>query len=205
MNPMMHCQISRSRWGGQEADYYPIHNCIDSTKVLCGDCRHRVLHTHWGINHVVVPIFGHTLVNSEGKKVDIKDMCERDHLLADYGNKFIPTLGDFVNAIEDLAISGFAQQVEKFHANFAEDAAISELMLSPLAVTGQLKSLLITHNSWFINQILPKIFSVKPLIKDFVIAPSYFFNAMTLEPWMDNALTVPDSAKNLCKLKSAIN
>ena len=201
MNPMMHCRISRSRWGGTEADYYAIHNFIDSTKILCSDCRHRILHTHWGVNQIVIPIFGHTLINSDGKAVDVKDMCERDHLLADYGNRFIPTLGDFVSAVSDVSIPDFASKVEQLHSKLAQNPAISEMLLSPLAVTGQLKSLLITHNSWFINQILPKIFQTRPIISNFAIAPSYFFNAMQVEPWMDNGLTVPASAKNLCKLK----
>ena len=201
----MHCRISHNRWGGQEHDYYPIHEFIDSTKELCSDCRHRILHTHWGINKIVIPIFGHTLINSNGKAVDVKDMCERDHLLADYGNQFIPTLGDFVSAIEESSLLGFEKKVEIFHTRFAQNKAISELMLSPLGITGQLKSLLLTHNSWFINRILPRIFKVKPVITELAISPSFFFNAMRIEPWMDNGLTVPASAENLCKLKISIN
>ncbi|NBD31917.1 MAG: hypothetical protein GVY17_02810 [Cyanobacteria bacterium] len=100
MNPIRHCCISRGRWGGQEKDYYPIHEFIDSTKELCSDCRHRILHTHWGINQIVIPIFGQTLINSDGKAVDVKDMCERDHLLADYDNQFIPTLSELKNSFD---------------------------------------------------------------------------------------------------------
>ena len=204
MNPVTHCRISCHRWGGREEDYYAIHQFIDSTKELCSDYRHRILHTHWSINNIIIPIFGHTLINSDGKAVDVKDMCERDHLLADYGNQFIPTLGDFISAIEIIDISGFEKKVETFHVTFAQKTAISELMLSPLAITGQLKSLLLTHNSWFINKILPAIFGSQPIIRDFSIEPSFFFNAMRIESWMDNGLTFPASAQNLRKLKVSL-
>lgn len=201
MNPVMHCRISRRRWGGQEEDYYPIHDLLDSTKELCSDSRHRVLHTHWGVKNIVIPIFGHTIINSDGKEIDVKDMCERDHLLVDYGNQFIPTLGDFVNAFEEVEIPNLGKQIETFHAEFVQESKIGELMLSPLAVTGQLKSLLLTHNSWFINQIVPQIFGIKPVIKNFSLQPSLFFSALKFESWMDNGLTYPASAENLRKLQ----
>lgn len=48
MNAMQHARISAKRWGGEAEDYYEIHNFIDSTKILCSDARHRILHTLWG-------------------------------------------------------------------------------------------------------------------------------------------------------------
>ena len=200
MNAVKHCQISVKRWGGVESDYLEIHNFIDHTKSLCADARHRILHTHWAVNHIVIPIFGHSLVNSEGKRVDVKDMCERDHLLVDYQNKFIPTLSDFVEAIPDREIdSNLKKRLETFHSEYIDNNEISELMLTPLAYTGRLNSLLITHNSWFVNTIVPKIFDTRPVIKDFIIEPSALFNAMNFELWMDNGITYPQSAKSLEK------
>ena len=75
MNTIMHCRISQKRWGGKEQDYYEIHNLIDSTKVLCSDSRHRILHTLWGVQNVVVPIIGDTLINSDGIAINVKDLC----------------------------------------------------------------------------------------------------------------------------------
>jgi hypothetical protein len=201
MNAMQHCRVSQKRWGGQPEDYYDIHDFIDCTKELCPDSRHRIFHTMWAVKNIVVPVFGHTLVNSDGKSVDIKDMCERDHLLVDFHNKYIPTLADFVAAIEEVNIKNFGQRIEKFHQDYVQDNQISALMLSPLAATGQLKSLLITHNSWFMNIIIPKIFNTKPIISDFDISPATFFNEMRFELWMDNGLVPPPSAKNLVKHK----
>lgn len=198
---MQHCRVSQKRWGGQAEDYYDIHDFIDCTKELCPDSRHRIFHTMWAVKNIIVPVFGHTLVNSDGKSVDIKDMCERDHLLVDFHNKYIPTLADFVAAIEEVNIKNFGQRIEKFHQNYVQDEQVSALMLSPLAATGQLKSLLITHNSWFINVIVPKVFNTKAIISDFDINPATFFNEMRFELWMDNGLVPPPSAKNLVKHK----
>ena len=200
MNPRQHCRISVRRWGGVESDYYPIHEFIDSTKSLCADGRHRILHTHWALQHVVVPIFGHTVINADGKQVNVKDMCERDHLLADYGNRFIPTLADFVSAIS-VDEPGMRRDIERFHSDFAGDPQISELLLSPLANTGRVRSLLVTHNSWFINTVLPQIFDVGPLIQDFPIVPADLFNAMEFKPWMDNGLAAPPSARKLADMR----
>ena len=201
MNPRLHCRISVRRWGGVESDYYPIHAFIDSTKSLCADARHRILHTHWAIQHIVLPIFGHTLVNADGKHVDVRDMCERDHLLADYGNRFIPTLSDFVGAIVIEDEAALKRDIEAFHTDFCVDPAITELMLSPLTATGELKSLLVTHNSWFVNAILPQIFGSQPAIAEFLIGPSRLYNAMRFEPWMDNGLVSAPSAENLGRLR----
>jgi hypothetical protein len=198
MNAMVHCAISQRHWGGCATDYYAIHHFIDSTKVLCSDGRHRVLHTLWGINYVVIPRFGTTLTNSDGRQVDIKDLCERDHLLIDYQKRFIPTLADFVNAMVTPAIPDLAARIEAFHARYQFPPQISELMLSPLAITGTLNALLLTHNSWFVNHILPTVFpSQQPVLADFDLSPALFFNAMRFEPWMDNGLTYPPSAQSL--------
>jgi hypothetical protein len=71
-----------------------------------------------------VPIFGHTLINSDGKPINIKDMCEKDHLLVDYNSRFIPTLADFLNAINENELPYFAEKIEKFHANYIKNDEI---------------------------------------------------------------------------------
>jgi len=94
MNAVKHAEISVKRWGGTISDYYPIHYFMDSTKELCSDNRHQV----------IIPIFGHTLTNSDQKKINVKDLCERDHILPDYRNRFIPTLGDFVRSMDETLL-----------------------------------------------------------------------------------------------------
>lgn len=197
MNAMQHARISAKRWGGEPEDYYEIHAFIDSTKGLCSDARHRILHTLWGVNTVVIPVFGHSLQNSAGKSVDVKDLCERDHLLVDYQQRFIPTLNDFVNAIDARQLPpDFERHVEQLHQHYLQDQAVSQLLLSPLALTGKLHSLLLTHNSWFIGDILPCL--GHPLrLRNIACSPADFFNAMRFELWMDNGMAIPASAQAL--------
>lgn len=204
MNPVQHANISKKRRGGELEDYIDIHALIDSTKMLCTDNRHRILHTFWGVQEIIIPIFGHHFENSTGHSIEVKHLCEKDHLLVDFHHRFIPTLGDFVNAMQDIPTEGLAKRIEKFHTDVIGDTKLSATLLSPLAVTGQLKSLLITHNSWFMNTILPMMGKSEAKLIEFDITPAMFFNPMRFELWMDNGTVVPPSAMKLQELKTKI-
>lgn len=193
MNPVKHANISVKKRGGHIDDYLPIHSFMDSTKELCSDNRHRILHTHWGISRVIIPIFGHTITNSEGRAINVKDICEQDHILPDYGNRFIPTLADFVREIEMDKIN--AQDIIEFSQPYRKQKELMNLLLSPLHVTGVKVSLLITHNSWFMNEIIPKIMDKEAEIRDFKLSPSILFNNMRFQLWMDNGKGLPKSAR----------
>lgn len=193
MNAYKHAEISVKRRGGVVEDYLAIHDFMDSTKELCSDNRHRILHTHWGIRRVVVPIFGQTITNSNGKIVNVKDLCEQDHVLPDYLNRFIPTLADFISAIDQHDAD--EQKLQEFARSYEHDQELTELLLSPLANTGSITSLLSTHNSWFINDIVPKVLKRKPIIQNFNISPADFFNRMAFKLWMDNGSAIPPSAQ----------
>lgn len=83
---------------------------------------------------------------------------ERDHLLVDYQQRFIPTLNDFVSAIDARQLPpDFERHVEQLHQHYSQDQAVSYQAAAPLALTGKLHSLLLTHNSWFIGDILPRL------------------------------------------------
>jgi hypothetical protein len=194
VNPYAHAQLSAKRFGGVSEDYLAVHEFMDCTKQVCADNRHRLLHNHWGISAIIVPIFGQQLQNSEGKGVNIKDMLERDHLLPDFGNKFIPTLTDFVNAIDDSAVQ--KKQVDTFFAAYQHDILLADLLLSPFLLTGKLKALLITHNSWFINFIVPKVLKRDVELKDFEMTIDHLFKHMKFELWMDNGAAYPASYLN---------
>lgn len=193
MNSVIHSQISVRKRGGIIEDYLKIHDFMDSTKELCSDNRHRILHTMWGIKRVIVPVFGHTIINSSNNAVNVKDLCEQDHILPDFQNRFIPNLADFVNSIDDKAVSHY--NFKDFANSYKDDQELMELLLSPLGVTGLEKSLLITHNSWFINEIVPKVLNRKVEIKNFDIKPSDLFNNMQFKLWMDNGSSYPESCK----------
>ena len=155
MNAYIHSKISMNKRGGTVDDYYPIHSFMDCTKELCSDNRHRILHNHWGIRRVIIPIFGHTIINSDNQEVNVKDLLEQDHILPDYNNNFIPVLSDFTNEMEELTNDEITL-VNKLYEDIQTKKA-KEILLSPLDLTGDMKSLRVTFNSWFIRSILPRI------------------------------------------------
>jgi len=99
-NAFIHSKNSVRKFGGHVEDYMEIHMKMDCTKTLIPDNRHRCIsHNMFWVNEVMVPIFGYTIKNSDGKDVSVKDICEQ-HILEDYGMKFIPTPQDFIEHME---------------------------------------------------------------------------------------------------------
>lgn len=205
MNATIHSQISKRYRGGEESDYYPLHDFIDCSKEVESTNKHRFLtHTMFFVKQAMIPIFGNTITNSKGVNVNVKDMLEQDHLLADFKGKFIPTICDYADEIEqssadDEMFLDFQSDNASF---FRENDPIRDIMLAPLHITGKLRSLFVTHNSWFIGFILPKISKgVKIELKNYNISPSYFFNRMNYKPWMQNGNGVPPSFEKIEKTK----
>ena len=98
--PYLHALSSARRFGGKPEDYMDIHNLMDSSKSIMPDNRHRALtHNSWFIGTILERIFGPTFVNSAGKTVSVRDVAEQ-HVLEDYGGRFIPTAQDFLQDIE---------------------------------------------------------------------------------------------------------
>jgi len=100
MTPHIHAQSSAKKYGGKMEDYIHLHAKMDCSKGYFPDNRHRALtHTMFWIQEVMIPIYGHTLTNSDGTLVSVKDICEQ-HILEDYRHKFIPTPQDFIQEME---------------------------------------------------------------------------------------------------------
>lgn len=98
--PWIHSESSARRYGGIPEDYLPIHNLMDSSKSALGDNRHRALtHNAWFVGYVLERVFGSTIENSDGKIVSVRDIGEQ-HILEDFGNKFIPTAQDYLGEME---------------------------------------------------------------------------------------------------------
>jgi hypothetical protein len=96
--PYIHAESSAKRWGGTPEDYLPIHQMMDSSKGTIADNRHRALtHNSWFIapDGPLERMFGVTLTNSAGRKVQVRDIGEQ-HILEDFGGKFIPTPQDYL-------------------------------------------------------------------------------------------------------------
>jgi len=110
MKPYVHAKASVRRYGGIPEDYLAIHDLMDSSKSAIADHRHRaVFHNAFGI-YIVEKIFGTTIVNSQGKHVNVRDIAE-DHVLEDLGR--IPSLEDwFKNMTPQPWMSGTTRKKE---------------------------------------------------------------------------------------------
>lgn len=100
--PWIHAKNSSKKFGGKPEDYLPIHNLMDSSKGCIGDNRHRCLtHNSWfiGADGPLERIFGVVIKNSDGKDVSVRDIGEQ-HILEDFGMRFIPTPQDYLQEME---------------------------------------------------------------------------------------------------------
>ena len=99
-NAYIHSKSSARRYGGDPEDYLSIHIKMDCSKAYISSNLHRALthHSFW-IHEVMIPIFGYTITNSDGRVVSVKDICE-EHILEDFGMKFIPTAQDYLENME---------------------------------------------------------------------------------------------------------
>lgn len=98
--PYIHALSSARKFGGQPEDYLDIHNLMDSSKSAMADNRHRALtHNSWFIGSVLERVFGCTRTNSEGRVYSVRDIGEQ-HVLEDFGGKFIPSAQDYLAEIE---------------------------------------------------------------------------------------------------------
>lgn len=100
--PHIHANSSVRRYGGSPEDYMAIHNFMDSSKSAMPDGRHRALtHNSWfiGAGGPLELAFGATITNSSGRVVSVRDIGE-DHILEDFGLKFIPTAQDYLAEME---------------------------------------------------------------------------------------------------------
>jgi hypothetical protein len=100
--PWIHSKNSARKFGGKPEDYLAIHNFMDSSKGAIGDNRHRALtHNSWFVSAdgPLERIFGVVIKNSDNKEVSVRDVGEQ-HILEDFGMKFIPTAQDYLQEME---------------------------------------------------------------------------------------------------------
>jgi hypothetical protein len=96
VKPFLHAKGSVSRWGGKPEDYMAIHDFLDSSKACMPDMRHRAVYHHALGCYLVERIFGHTLVNSDGREVSTRDVAEQ-HIIQDLG--FLPSVEDWLDEL----------------------------------------------------------------------------------------------------------
>lgn len=99
VKPVIHAKNSVRRYGGTYEDYMDIHELMDSSKACLPLNLHRVLcHQSWFIKTIIPKIFGHQRINSEGKTYIPENVAE-EHVLEDFGMKFIPTVQDYLENV----------------------------------------------------------------------------------------------------------
>jgi hypothetical protein len=98
--PWVHAESSARKHGGQPEDYLDIHELLDSSKGAIADNRHRALTHHaWFLSVILPRIFGDTRTNSAGKVYSVRDIGEQ-HVLEDFGMRFIPSAQDYLAEVE---------------------------------------------------------------------------------------------------------
>lgn len=102
--PEVHARSSARKFGGKPEDYIEVHQLFDSSKGAFPDNRHRALtHNSWfiGPGGILERVFGVTITNSEGREVSVRAIGEQ-HILEDFGNRFIPTVQDYLAHMDYL-------------------------------------------------------------------------------------------------------
>jgi hypothetical protein len=93
-HPYEHAETSVRLWGGKREDYTPIHEWLDATKEFFCDIRHRALRHHSQGIFEAQRLFGPIIVNSDGKEVLVRKVCEQ-HIMEDCGGR-VPCVSDYL-------------------------------------------------------------------------------------------------------------
>jgi hypothetical protein len=83
-----HALSSARKWGGEAADYLPLHQWFDESKSITADFRHRALRHHAEGIFMLERFFGATITVSTGRVVPVRLIGEL-HVIEDLG--FIPS------------------------------------------------------------------------------------------------------------------
>lgn len=97
-HPTFHADSSVRLWGGKVEDYLAIHDWLDATKECFADFRHRALRHHAHGIFEAERLFGHTITNSDGRKVPVRYIAEQ-HIKEDCGGR-IPSVADWLSQLK---------------------------------------------------------------------------------------------------------
>ena len=90
MNIWKHCLLSQHKFGGQPADYLPVHRFLDSSKLFCYHPRHRLLLHHTVGIEWATELLGDVLTTSDNRQVLVRDVAAA-HCQEDLSGR-VPTL-----------------------------------------------------------------------------------------------------------------
>lgn len=216
MNSYVHAGISARKYKTENKDDFDwferLHSFMDCSKEVESSNTHRILSHHmWYVKRVIIPIYGsYKILNGSTLVYNTKDDMESSHIAADFKNKFLPTLSDYFFHLHNEDYD--EEDTERFKS-FREDNKqllaeypnLEELLLSPLGNTGWVKSLWLTHNSWFIHTILPLIPEYSKIQREIrnykENSPSIFLNRIDYALWMQNGAGLPPSYEKIGKFR----
>lgn len=127
-SPVFHATSSAKRFGGKPEDYQAIHDWFDATKEVWADFRHRALRHHSQGIFEAERVFGHSIVNSDGKQVPVRYIGEQ-HVKEDCGGR-IPTVQDWLRHLKPEPWMSKGYTLEDVHApeECPADTNIKELL-----------------------------------------------------------------------------
>ncbi len=145
MNIWKHCLLSQHKFGGQPADYLPIHRFMDSSKLFCYHPRHRLLLHHTVGIEWATELLGDVLTTSDNRQVLVRDVAAA-HCQEDLSGR-VPTLAEWLadapaEVLAALPVLGPAQLPEQL------SLPLRELLLRPYLRTGQPVALLLTCSTF---------------------------------------------------------
>ena len=145
MNIWKHCLLSQHKFGGQPADYLPVHRFLDSSKLFCYHPRHRLLLHHTVGIEWATELLGDVLTTSDHRQVLVRDVAAA-HCQEDLSGR-VPTLAEWLAdpAPELLAALPLASP-DQLPA--ALPPPLRELLLRPYLRTGQPAALLLTGSTF---------------------------------------------------------
>jgi hypothetical protein len=108
-HPYHHALSSVRKWGGVPADYQPIHDWFDGSKLILADFRHRALRHHAEGIFMAETIFGTTITNADGRIVPVRWIGEQ-HVAEDLGR--IPSFADWAKSIRPEPWMGRAHKLQ---------------------------------------------------------------------------------------------
>ena len=105
-----HALSSAKRWGGDAAEFLPLHSWFDQSKSITADFRHRALRHHAEGVFMLERFFGPTLTLSTGRVIPVRLIGEQQ-VREDHG--LIPSFADWARAIRPLPWMGRAQPIHR--------------------------------------------------------------------------------------------
>ena len=95
-HPVHHAQSSARKFGGKASDYQAIHDWFDASKAHEALPSHRALRHHsFGIFEAQ-SVFGHEIVNADGRRVPVRFIGEQ-HVREDC--RRIPSVSDWLRGV----------------------------------------------------------------------------------------------------------